>query len=66
MMQGLTRARAGSAAERLHPRVNVLTQMLPVTLRLKTLGNLPNNIIQDILAMMTSCDDQAQRGCIRG
>jgi hypothetical protein len=35
MMQGLTRARAGSAAERLHPRVNVLTQMLPVTLRLK-------------------------------
>jgi hypothetical protein len=53
MMQDLTRARAGSAAERLHPRVNVLTQMLPVTLRLKNNWILPNKILQDVLTMMT-------------
>ena len=32
----------------------------------KNIGNLPNKIIQDVVTMMTSCGDQAQRRCIRG
>ena len=35
MMQGLTRAGGGSAAERFRPPVNVLTHVSPVTLPLK-------------------------------